>query len=452
MKHTLTISEHHLERLLEDVFSKPGNEGAAYLLCGTSITVNETRLLVRDVVPVRDDEYLVREPYRLSIDSGSYARVAKQAVAAKASVVFVHSHPEGIADFSEQDDREEPKLMTFFNQRLPDKVSGSLVVSGPQTMSGRVWVDGCWVTLDRVRLLGPRFKFLHRDTGAPQPWFDRQVKAFGGDLQACLNRLHIGVVGCGGTGSAVSEQLCRLGVGTLSLFDGDKLEESNVTRVYGSTVSDAGSNKALVLGRYLRSLGLGTKVHDFDQFISVEEVAKNLRDCDVVFGCTDSEAPRGLLVLLALRHLIPVFDVGVKISSSNGTIIDINGRVTTLYPGNACLFCRERISAARIAFEQLSPEDQRSRIREGYAPELADRDPAVIMFTTAVAAHAVSELLHRLSGFMGSERNSTEALLRFHANQWGKNSQAPKADCICSQADIWGRGDGRRFLDVTWAG
>lgn len=450
MKYTATIGDHHARPLLELIFSKKGVEGAAYLLCGVSTTETETRLLVRDVVPVRDDEYLVREPLRLSIDSSSYARVVKTANTMKCSVIFVHSHPEGIADFSEQDDREEPKLMTFFGDRAAGRLHGSIVVSGPVSMHGRVWIDGQWVPLDRIRILGRRYQFLDPKVGTPAPRFDRQVEAFGSELQGLLQELHIGVVGCGGTGSAVAEQLCRLGVGKLSLFDGDALEKSNVTRVYGSTIADAGSNKALVLGQRLSAIGLGTEVRAFGDFISVQTVAKQLRDCDIVFGCTDAQAPRGLLVKLALRHLIPVFDIGVKITAPERTITDITGRVTELFPGNACLFCRERITAERIAFESLSADEKAARVREGYAPALRERDPAVIMFTTGVAVQAVEELLHRISGFMGADRNSTEVLMRFHVGHTGKNSQPPAADCMCSDRDGWGRGDAKSFLDVSW--
>lgn len=451
MNYTVTFLEEQLDRLLEAIFSKPGCEGAAYLLCGTSTTSGETRLLVRDVLPVRDEEYLARESLRLSIDSRSYTRVAKQAKAQKAGVIFVHSHPEGIAEFSEQDDREEPKLMTFLGSRMPDNIHGSIVVSGAEALSGRVWIDGSWRRVERVRVLGRRFRFLGRSGASPAPWFDRQVAAFGPQLQALISGLHIGVVGCGGTGSAVGEQLCRLGVGELSVFDGDQLEESNVTRVYGSAVSDAGTNKAVVLGKHLRAIGLKTRVNVYDQFIDREQVAMKLRNCDVVFGCTDLEAPRALLVQLALRYVIPVFDLGVKISSADGCITDITGRVTTLYPTTACLFCRGRITAERVAFEQLSPELKEARRKEGYAPELETRSPAVIMFTTAVAAQAVNELLHRLSGFMGSERTSTEVLLRFHGGHLGKNSQPPSDSCICSQRQNWGRGDSRDFLGVAWS-
>jgi proteasome lid subunit RPN8/RPN11 len=455
MKYTVTITGAHTKHLLAEIFSKEGCEGAAYLLCGPSSTAGELRLLVREVVPVLEHEYLVREPLRLSIDSASYARIAKRASADGASVLFVHSHPKGIADFSPQDNREEPKLMAFLGQRAPNRIHGSLVVSGPEELHARAWVNGEWTPIKRLRSIGTRFRFLDGSAGAvipPPEWFDRQVAAFGPAVQGLLSTLHVGVVGCGGTGSAVAEQLCRVGVGTLSRFDGDKLDSSNVTRVYGSRIRDAGQNKVDLLMRHLEEIGLETKIIAYPRNITVEEVAKELRSCDLVFGCTDLEAPRALLVQLALRYLIPVFDVGVKISSEQGTIRDITGRVTTLLPGEACLFCRGRISADRIRIEQLAPEERRRLVAEGYAQELDVRNPAVIMFTTSVAAQALMEFMHRITGYMGAERASTEVLPQFHNGRVGKNREPPGEHCVCRQTEIWGRGDSRDFLGVTWAG
>ena len=138
MTHSLSILEEHYEILTAAIFSAPGLEGAAYLLCGRSTTERETRLLARDVIPVEDRHYLVREPLRLSIDSASYAGVAKRAREANASIVFVHSHPDSIAEFSRQDDREEPKLHDFFERRVPDVPHGSLVISGPAGVCSRI--------------------------------------------------------------------------------------------------------------------------------------------------------------------------------------------------------------------------------------------------------------------------------------------------------------------------
>ena len=177
------------------------------------------------------------------------------------------------------------------------------------------------------------------------------------------------------------------------------------------------------------------------------------RECDIIFGCTDEEWGRSLLSRLSIYYGIPVFDIGVKIDSDRGRIRSIQGRVTTLLPGAACLFCRGRITAERIAIESqraTDPDSAAQRVREGYAPELEDPAPAVISFTTTVAASSVSELLHRLTGFMGEDRTSTELLHLFDASSIRRNSKLPLAGCFCAHRSSWMRGDVRPLLDTSW--
>jgi molybdopterin/thiamine biosynthesis adenylyltransferase len=452
MYYSLTILEEHCDALDQSVFSCRGLEGAAYLLCGRSITVNETRLLVREVIPVSQEHYLVRRPNRLSIDSSSYSAVAKRARAADASIIFVHGHPSGPPDYSEQDDLEEPKLIEFFSSRVSGASHGSLVLTPGKLENGRMWKQDRWSRLDRIRVIGNRFRFFDfHPNEIPLPdFFDRQVRAFGPDIQRLLRCLHIGVVGLGGTGSATVEQLVRLGVGMISVFDGGTFESSNATRTYGSSIIDDGVNKADLSSAHVANIEMGTIVNRYASHITDEATARHLRECDIVFSCTDRQAPRGILVQLALRYLIPVIDMGVKIDAPDNIIRGIDGRITTILPGEACLFCRERISASGIQLESLSPEERRARADEGYAPQLQTAEPAVIAFTTAVASQAVSELLNRLTGFMGPERNSSEVLMSFVHSEIRRNRTPSVQGCACTKRDLWGCGDQRDFLGLFW--
>src|SRR5436190_20221065 len=110
MKYSITFLQPHYEELLSAIFSREKLEGAAYLLCGTSRSEEEERLLVREVIPVKDEHYLKRAPLQLSICSESYVPVAKRAKELNESVLFVHSHPSGVNTFSPQDNKEEPRL------------------------------------------------------------------------------------------------------------------------------------------------------------------------------------------------------------------------------------------------------------------------------------------------------------------------------------------------------
>ena len=145
------------------------------------------------------------------------------------------------------------------------------------------------------------------------------------------------------SGSPLAEQLIRLGVGSLTLFDGDSFEDTNVNRVYGSTLELVGVDKVLIAKQHLDRIGLGASVRAVPEQITLEPAARELRNCDVIFGCTDKQIPRAILMQLASLYNLPVIDLGVKIDSDDGTILSVYGRITTLLPGEACLFCRGRI-------------------------------------------------------------------------------------------------------------
>jgi molybdopterin/thiamine biosynthesis adenylyltransferase len=451
MNYSLTIREPDFEAVRNEVFSLVGVEGGAYLLCGQSRSEDELRLLVHEVIPIRTDHYIERQPDFLSISSASYAPLAKRANQEQMSIVFVHSHPGGYLEFSHQDDREEKKLQEFFVARASNNVHGALILTETGVI-GRVY-DGGFVPLSRIRIIGKRFLFhdYARRGNENIHYFDRQIRAFGPEIQSLLNSLHIGIVGAGGTGSAVVEQLARLGVGSLSIFDGDVLDVTNVNRVYGSGIPDSGDFKVAIAKSNVERIGLGTKIRTFPGSIAKESIAKHLRCCDIIFSCTDKQAPRSILLQVCLRYLIPVIDMGVVITSHQSVITDVIGRITTLFPGEACLFCRQRISAMGVRLESLTETERKQLAKEGYVPELEGPNPAVVPFTSTIASLAVSELLHRLTGFMGKDRESTEVLCFFDQTRLRTNRPHPNKDCLCSQKGIWGLGDSTPFLDTSWA-
>jgi hypothetical protein len=129
---------------------------------------------------------------------------------------------------------------------------------------------------------------------------------------------------------------------------------------------------------------------------------------------------------------------------------DINGRVTVLSPGSACLVCRDRIDLQRAAVELMTPEERRRLQDEGYAPALAGVEPAVVAFTTAVAAAAVAEMLERFVGY-GPEPRPSEVLLRFHEREISTNIRNCRERHYCHEkSNKWGWGGGSPFLEQTW--
>ena len=151
-----------------------------------------------------------------------------------------------------------------------------------------------------------------------------------------------------------------------------------------------------------------------------------------------------MLSRLSSYYLVPVIDIGILLSSDAAdTLTGIDGRITVLSPGSACLLCRGRVDLARAAAEMKTPEERNRLADEGYAPALAEVEPAVVTFTTMAASFAVSELLERLIGYGDSPRPS-EVLLRIHDRAISTNEASPSSGALlrsgCRQAGVGRRG------------
>lgn len=420
----------------------------------------DIRLLARQIRWVDESAYRRREAYSLSIASEGYVPALGQAETLGAVAMWVHTHP-GVGSSprpSEHDRIVDREISDLFRLRSGNRYYGALILSPREqgwAFTGHLdHEDGTTLPIERLWLAGDRFQLIRSfdtKTKEASPIQDRNVRAFGEAIQQALGEIHIGVVGCGGTGSAVTEQLVRLGVKRLTLIDPDELSESNVTRIYGSTLSDAGKPKIEVLADHLQKIFSDVSCKTVRSMITIERTARQLAECDLIFGCTDDNAGRLVLSRVATYLLTPVIDCGVLLSSQkDGQLTGIDGRVTTLIPGQACLVCRGRIDLARASAELLTPEERVRLENEGYAPALGRTEPAVVTFTTLVAATAVSELLERFIGY-GPEPRPSEVLLRCHEREISTNLAAPRPRHYCHPSSgKLGAGITTPFLEQTW--
>ena len=419
----------------------------------------DVRLLAREMHWVPDDSYLVRSAMALSIASYGYVPALAAAEADHSVPVWLHTHPgnESSPRPSERDEVVDEEIADVFRIRSGSPFYGAVILArtgGGLCFTGHIASDERRDDIDRLWITGRRFalaqNWLHRTT-PPSDLFDRNIRAFGGEIQKVLGDLHVAVVGCGGTGSAVVEQLVRLGVRHIRLLDPDTLTSSNLTRVYGAFPEDLGQPKVSVTAAHVSRIAPDTTVIATQSKATVEATAKLLVDADVVFGCTDDNAGRLVLSRIASYLLTPVIDCGVLLSSGSGGLLDgIFGRVTVMAPGAACLVCRDRINLQRAAAEMLTPDEYRRLAGEGYAPALPGTEPAVVTFTTQVAAVAVGELLERLIHY-GPEPAPTEILIRAHDREISTNDQEPREGHYCHpRRGKLGLGVTEPFLDQTW--
>lgn len=459
MNVTLVVPSHIADRI-SDLVTWPIETGGVLLARPVPTSKGDLRLLACELREVPEEAYERREAQQLSIRSEGYVPALAAAEDLGCVPIWFHTHPghRSSPAPSRRDQVVNRQLGELFRTRADSAFYGALIVAAAESDGIRFTGcvdDGQTVTpIDRMWIVGPRLalyqSFDTERAGLPD-LYDRNIRAFGGPVQQVLADLRVAVVGCGGTGSAVAEQLVRLGVQNLLLIDPDVLSASNVTRVYGSTCNQVGRPKVDVLREHLQRIMPSITVERLQSMITVEATARSLVAVDLVFGCTDDNAGRMILSRLSTYLLTPVIDCGVLLTSDAANRLDgIHGRVTVLYPGQACLICRGRIDLGRASTEMLTPDERVRRVEEGYAPALPGIEPAVVAYTTLVAAAAVAELIERLTHY-GVDAVPSEVLLRLHDREMSTNSQKPTARHYCDPgAGKLGLGNTSPFLEQTW--
>ncbi len=411
-------------------------------------------LLGRELTWAPAEAYIDRSPDGLSLRSTGWLPAARAAVADSCVAIFVHTHPNGEPSFSAQDDCVDASLLQTFSRFGAAGRYASLVVAGSPHQprpAGRVYPRARHpVMVDKFRVAGDRIQIMLGGSAATPDLetFDRQILVFGPLGQQILAALKVAVVGAGGTGSAAAEQLARLGVGSLTLVDDDIVTDATPTRGYGMTVSDIGRPKAEVLADHLCHIGFGTQVNVVTRPVQDPHACDSIQHADVVLCCVDGHGARLVLNRWAYAHLAPVLDVAVLVSAEGRNVGGIDGRVTWLSPGAACLLCRGRIDPALAYAEMLSPDERKRLAGEGYAQEAKTAQPAVVTLTSLIASLATTELLQRLFGLADSA--PTELLARIQDRDLRRNRVPQRGGCFCSDKTFLARGLETPYLDLLW--
>ena len=362
-------------------------------------------LLARHLLTVPDDGYEIRRIDQLRIAPLALNRLIRPARDGAMSVLTVHTHPRSNRPwFSKADDAGDSRLMPSLFAQMPGP-HGSIVIAGDtREPVARLWTERGTMVEAGLRIVG---KTIQTHTIAPmegsEPWFNRQALALGEAGQRTLRSLHVAIVGLGGTGSVAFAQLVHLGVGRITIIDGDRVEHSNVSRIIGATARDAGVTwKVDVAARYATSLGLGTHVQVMHGRLGADVSVEDVEGCDLVLSCVDRQVPRALLNRLAYAKGVPVIDMGSAFRVDDSDRVTAGaGRVVIVGPGRRCLACWGHIDPDRLRIESLSADERAIQAAEGYVDGADIPQPSVVAFNTTIAGAAVVELLRLVTHYAG---------------------------------------------------
>ena len=120
-----------------------------------------------------------------------------------------------------------------------------------------------------------------------------------------LRKKRVLVVGCGGLGGHIIDQLARIGVGILRVVDGDFFEPSNLNRQLLSDVQMLGISKAKAAADHVARVNPDVLVEAVDTFMTADNVQQLIEGSDAVLDALDNIQSRKILAAAPCRIRLP---------------------------------------------------------------------------------------------------------------------------------------------------
>lgn len=239
--------------------------------------------------------------------------------------------------------------------------------------------------------------------------FSRQILAFGEEGQKRIGSAKVGIVGAGGIGLQVVQNLAYLGIRDWAVVDDDMVEISNLNRLIGATVEDAENKrpKVDVAERIVRAINPDSHFERFRLNLRDETVFDALTKRDFIFGCVDNDSARMILSELTAAFEIPFIDAAFEIRTDSAHNFDFGGRVVVAIPGQYCLLCANQLDVNIARIELESPPERAFREDHGYGLGPQRPAPSVVSLNAIVAGLATTEFLMLATGLRPPNRMVT---------------------------------------------
>lgn len=160
-------------------------------------------------------------------------------------------------------------------------------------------------------------------------WLSRTALLLGEERLERLRRAHVLVAGLGGVGAYAAEQLCRAGIGEMTIIDGDVVEVTNKNRQLPALDGNIGRAKTEIMAERFLGINPDIKLHVIQDFIRDDRMVEVLRmaSYDYVVDAIDTLAPKIFLIYHSLQLGLPVVSSmgsGGKLDPSKIEVADIS--------------------------------------------------------------------------------------------------------------------------------
>lgn len=218
-----------------------------------------------------------------------------------------------------------------------------------------------------------------------------------------LRNAHVLVVGLGGVGGYAAEQLCRAGVGRLTLVDGDVVAPSNLNRQLIALRSSVGQPKAKLFKERFLDINPDCQVSALQEFLRDERTVELLQSehFDCVVDCIDTLSPKVFLLFHAHRLGIPI----VSSMGSGGKMDPAQVHAADISKSHTCplaAMVRKRLhhmgvySGIRVVFssEKIPPHAMVEDPSDNHLTTIGTISYMPPLFGCVVASEVIKEILN----------------------------------------------------------
>ena len=138
-----------------------------------------------------------------------------------------------------------------------------------------------------------------------EPRYARNIPALTEEECLILRNKRVLVVGCGGLGGHIIDQLARIGIGFLRVADGDVFEPSNLNRQLLSRIPLLGVSKAKAAAEHISKINPDIEVEAIEDFMTSQNVHVLTAGCDIVIDALDNIPSRRLLAAACTEGGLP---------------------------------------------------------------------------------------------------------------------------------------------------
>ncbi len=141
--------------------------------------------------------------------------------------------------------------------------------------------------------------------------YARNYGVFTQQEQTQLKNARVAIVGAGGVGGITLISLARMGLGHLTIIDGDKFEDSNINRQMLAFLSNKGVSKAQVAEQTVQDINPLMSVTHHQLRVTEDNAQTLLTNHDVIIDATDNLVSRVIIHRAAAELGIPSIWIAV---------------------------------------------------------------------------------------------------------------------------------------------